>query len=71
MLPEVSEISPYFIMVLDRKALGILTSVVTMLDLTQGGVSVVESIDLIRKPLPGTDVLYFFTPEDQIMNSII
>jgi hypothetical protein len=62
MVEDVKALSSYFILVVDKKSLGIVSGAVSVLDLTQRGVTVIEQLEKSRKPMPDVDVLYFLTP---------
>lgn len=62
MVQEVKVKSGYFIMIVDKKSLGIISGAVTVLDLTERGVTVIEQLEKARKPMPDVDALYFLTP---------
>ena len=61
MIEEIKAKSSYFILVVDKKSLGIVSGAVTVLDLTARGVTVIEQLEKARKPMPEVDVLYFLT----------
>ena len=62
MIEETKQKSGYFIMIVDKKSLGIISGAVTVIDLTERGVTVIEQLEKIRKPMPDADALYFLTP---------
>lgn len=62
MVEETKQKSGYFIMIVDKKTLGIISGAVSVIDLTERGVTVIESLEKVRKPMPDIDALYFLTP---------
>ena len=62
MVEETKQKSGYFIMIVDKKSLGIISGAVSVIDLTERGVTVIESLEKQRKPMPEIDALYFLTP---------
>lgn len=62
MVEETKHSSGYFIMIVDKKSLGVISGAVSVLDLTQRGVTVIEQLEKVRKPMPEVDALYFLTP---------
>ena len=70
MIEETKQKSGYFLMIVDKKSLGIISGAVTVLDLTERGVTVIEQLEKIRKPMPEVDVLYFLTPSFKSINRL-
>lgn len=70
-LAEIRAVAPYFILIVDKRSLGILNSIATVLDLTERGVTVIEQLEKSRKPIPDVDALYFLTPKDSVARRLI
>jgi Sec1 family len=62
---EINHISLNYILIVDKKSLGIISGGVSVLDLTERGVTVIEKLEKSRKPLPEIDALYFISPTHQ------
>jgi hypothetical protein len=60
-----------FVIVVDRKSLGILSGSCRIFDLTSRGAVVIESLDKPRKPLPHLDSLYFISAKSSSLDSLI
>lgn len=59
------------VMIVDLYSIRVLSSIVSVLDLTSRGVTVIEKLELKRKPFPDLDALYFITPEDTVLQKLI
>ncbi|GJQ08927.1 hypothetical protein GpartN1_g718.t1 [Galdieria partita] len=59
------------VMVVDQRGLRILSAACRMNDLISRGVTLVESLEAIRDPLPMLDVIYFMSPNDESFLSLI
>lgn len=60
-----------FVVVVDGKTLGIISSAVRIFDITDRGAVVVELLEKARKPLPMIDALYFVTAKAESVDRII
>jgi syntaxin-binding protein 1 len=69
-IEEIKLKSGFFIMIVDKKSLGIISNAVSVLDLTQRGVTVIEQLEKSRKPMPEVDALYFLTPTYKSINRL-
>lgn len=70
-IEETKQVSACFVMVVDKKTLGFISGAISVLDLTERGVVVIESLEKPRKPLPEMDVLYFLTPSHKSVAKVI
>ena len=70
-IEETRQISPSFILIADKKSLGIMSGAVQVLDLTERGVAVIESLEKQRKSLPEMDALYFLTPSHKSVSKLL
>ena len=70
-LEETRQISSNFIVIIDKKSLGILSGSISVLDLTERGAIVIEQLEKPRKPLPEVDVLYLLTPTHKSVSKLL
>lgn len=54
--------SPYMVLVLDHRATRVLSSALTMFDVMQESISLVESLEKARQPMREMEVIYFIEP---------
>lgn len=59
------------VMVVDKRGLRILSAACRMNDLISRGITLVESLEAIRDPLPMLDVIYFMSPNDESFLNLI
>ncbi|EME31688.1 SNARE-interacting protein-like protein [Galdieria sulphuraria] len=59
------------VMVVDKRGLRILSAACRMNDLISRGITLIESLEAIRDPLPMLDVIYFMSPNDESFLSLI
>lgn len=60
-----------FVVVVDSKTLGIISSAVRIFDITHRGAVVVELLEKSRKPLPMLDALYFISARNENIERVI
>eukprot|EP01137_Pigoraptor_chileana_P005929 Opistho-2@2974 len=63
--------SGFKVLVVDRHAMRILSASCRMFDIVDEGVTLVESLELKRKPLVKFDAIYFITPTEKSINHLI
>lgn len=71
MLEDVCRRAPFLALVSDKTSLGFLSSVVTVLDLTERGISVIEQLEKTRMPMPDLEALYFVSPTDKVVKRVV
>ena len=62
---------PNFILVVDTTTTRIVSSCAKMIELLEEGVVAIERLDLTRKAFPGMHAIYFITPTESSVNSLI
>jgi len=62
---------PNFIMVIDPTTSKVVSSAIKPVELLEEGILAIERIELGRKPFPQTHAIYFVSPTEQSVNSII
>lgn len=60
-----------FILVIDSVTTKIISSSVKSVELLEVGVLAIEKLELIRKPFPETHAIYFVSPNEKTINTII
>ncbi len=63
--------SSWKVLVMDEQATRIISSALTMYDIMEQRVTIVEQLGLARAPFPEMDVLYFCSPTKEAINKII
>jgi len=63
--------APYFVLVVDRESLRHLSTAMTMKEISQNGVSLIEIIDKPREPLPGVNAAFVLTPTPESVNMLV
>lgn len=62
---------PNFIMVIDPITSKVISSAIKPVELLEEGILAIERLELGRKPFPQTHAIYFISPTEQSINSII
>lgn len=56
---------------LDEKSTRVISSVLTMFDIMERRVTIVENLHKNRQPFPDMDVIYFITPNSASLNALL
>eukprot|EP01059_Diplonema_ambulator_P026506 TRINITY_DN437_c0_g1_i1.p1 TRINITY_DN437_c0_g1~~TRINITY_DN437_c0_g1_i1.p1 ORF type:complete len:693 (+),score=227.06 TRINITY_DN437_c0_g1_i1:34-2079(+) len=59
------------VLIIDKPGIMVLESLVKVNDLTKAGVPLVDSIDMVRQPMPQMPAVYFVVPTPQNANKIV
>jgi hypothetical protein len=60
----------YLVLVLDHRTTRVLSSALSMFDVMQEGLALVESLEKSRQPMPEMEVIYFIEPSERSIQMV-